>query len=73
MATAPRSIADSSEVVFHVESLSKTYQTGNVTVTALRSVSLDLASGEFIVILDPCGSGKSTLLNILGALDCVFQ
>ena len=66
MATASHSVEAGAEVVFHVESVSKTYQTGAVTVTALRSVSLDLAAGEFIVILGPSGSGKSTLLNILG-------
>ncbi len=58
-----------SEVVFHVRSVSKTYQTGDVLVVALRSIELDLAAGEFVVFLGPSGSGKSTLLNILGGLD----
>lgn len=57
------------EVVFHVGAVSKTYKTGDVAVTALRSIELDLTAGEFIVILGPSGSGKSTLLNILGGLD----
>ena len=69
MATVPQDAADAAEVVFHVQSVSKTYQTGDVTVTALRNVSVDLAAGEFIVILGPSGSGKSTLLNIMGGLD----
>ena len=42
---------------------------GEVEVAALTGVNLDLARGEFVVILGPSGSGKSTLLNILGALD----
>jgi len=42
---------------------------GDVEVHALRAVDLDLARGEFVVILGPSGSGKSTLLNILGGLD----
>jgi putative ABC transport system ATP-binding protein len=58
-----------SDRIFHVHSVSKVYQMGDVNVTALRSVDLDLLEGEFIVLLGPSGSGKSTLLNILGGLD----
>ncbi|CAM5798203.1 ABC transporter ATP-binding protein [Rhizobacter fulvus] len=55
--------------VFEVRGLTKTYRTGEVEVQALRDVDLDVARGEFIVLLGPSGSGKSTLLNILGGLD----
>ena len=58
-----------SEIVFHVHAVSKTYQSGDISVVALRSVELDLRAGEFVVFLGPSGSGKSTLLNILGGLD----
>lgn len=57
------------EAVFHMHSISKIYQMGEVQVHALRSVELDLFSGELVVFLGPSGSGKSTLLNIMGALD----
>lgn len=51
------------------ENITKTYQMGEVTVHALRGVSIELYRGEFVVLLGYSGSGKSTLLNILGGLD----
>jgi putative ABC transport system ATP-binding protein len=49
--------------------LSKTYQMGEVLVTALDRVDFALRRGELVVLLGASGSGKSTLLNILGGLD----
>lgn len=42
---------------------------GEVKVTALYAIDLELYAGEIVVLLGPSGSGKSTLLNILGGLD----
>jgi putative ABC transport system ATP-binding protein len=55
--------------VLSIRALSKTYGTGDTAVRALRAIDLDVAAGEFVVLLGASGSGKSTLLNILGGLD----
>jgi putative ABC transport system ATP-binding protein len=55
--------------LFRARGLTKVYRMGEAEVHALRGVDLDIATGEFIVLLGPSGSGKSTLLNILGGLD----
>ncbi len=56
-------------ILMKVESLSKIYEMGEVTVTAAKNINLDIYKGEFLVILGPSGSGKSTLLNNLGGMD----
>lgn len=56
-------------IVFEARGLTKVYRSGEVEVTALRGLDLDLHAGEFAVFLGPSGSGKSTLFNILGGLD----
>jgi putative ABC transport system ATP-binding protein len=47
----------------------KVYRQGKNEITALDGVSLDIARGEFAVIMGPSGSGKSTLLHLIGGLD----
>ena len=42
---------------------------GSPPVTALRSVTLTIAEGEFAALVGPSGSGKSTLLAIAGTLE----
>ncbi|KAB2653117.1 MAG: ABC transporter ATP-binding protein [Verrucomicrobia bacterium] len=52
-----------------IRSLSKIYQQGDINVTALDKISLDIASGEFLSLMGPSGSGKSTLLHIIAGID----
>ena len=47
----------------------KTYTVGDLTVDALRGISMEFRDNEFVSILGPSGCGKTTTLNIIGGLD----
>ena len=49
--------------------VTKTYDVGTIAVQALQSISLDIASQRFTMIVGPSGSGKTTLLNLVGCID----
>ncbi len=52
-----------------MQAVTKTYGTGEASVTALRQVSIGLARGSFTAVMGPSGSGKSTFLHCAAGLD----
>ena len=56
------------DTLLSVREVSKIYRNGATSVTAVNRASLEIQSGEVILILGPSGSGKTTLLSIMGCI-----
>ena len=75
---SPRAKKTGASIVV-VRDLSKIYKQGEINVTALNRISLDIEAGEFLALMGPSGSGKSTLLHIIAGIDrptsgkCIVQ
>jgi putative ABC transport system ATP-binding protein len=55
--------------LIETENLTRLYQLGGETVSALGGVSICVDEGDFVAVMGPSGSGKSTFMNVIGCLD----
>ena len=55
--------------MLELKNIRKEYRTGDLSVEALKGISLQFRESEFVSILGPSGCGKTTMLNIIGGLD----
>jgi putative ABC transport system ATP-binding protein len=56
------------ELALAANGLSRTFGEGDLAVTAVHDVDLELARGEVVLLMGPSGSGKTTLLSMLGGM-----
>ena len=59
--------------IIEFKNVSKRYKVGNQEIEAVKHVSFNIESGEFVVVLGASGAGKSTILNLLGGMDTVSE
>src|SRR6056300_835347 len=55
--------------IVEIRNLSKVYNQGEIQVTALDDIHLNIESSDFLTLMGPSGSGKSTLLHIIAGID----
>lgn len=55
--------------ILELKEIKREFKMGSETVRALKGVSFEVMTGEFVTIMGASGSGKTTLLNMLGCLD----
>lgn len=52
-----------------ISGIRKCFGKGDQTVEVLKRIDIDVAPGEFLILVGPSGCGKSTLLNIIAGLE----
>lgn len=52
-----------------LDQVKKIYHLGEQTIHAVNGIHMEIAKGEFVVIVGPSGAGKTTVLNLLGGMD----
>ena len=62
-------MSNSAIPVIELVDVTKVYAAGDLSVAALRGVSLRIDTNEYVAVVGPSGSGKSTLMHIVGCLD----
>ena len=55
--------------MIELESVTKTYTSGQQRIKAVDNVSLRMETGEFVAVMGKSGCGKTTLLGLIGGLD----
>lgn len=65
---APTDAEKDSKPVISLKDVSKVYESGDNSITALASTDLTLYNGVLTLIMGPSGSGKTTLLSIIGCV-----
>jgi NitT/TauT family transport system ATP-binding protein len=69
----PYQRANSNSTLLQISGVSKTFDGVDSNLHAIDNIDLNVAQGEFLVILGPSGCGKSTLLNLIAGFDTPSQ
>lgn len=65
--------SETSNTLVTIQDVTKTYDSKNGSVTALKNINLTIYREEFVSLIGPSGCGKSTLLRLLAGLDQKYE